>query len=218
VQAVFLAVPASVQLLFFFHAVSGRGYALHPVLLLCAFTIRHLALPFLGVEAANAIAASIRATLKAQHIPILAVVLPPVVGLSLLAALLRQRTAPALWLVSAGALIAVVSYAGAIGGVASLLLDVRGGGRYVVVPQSLFCLSVLAVATAAKDAVTYVAWAVIIWLVCVGGWMFVTPSTIESHGPLWRNEVAAWNIDPHHVLHVWPESWTVTLDPQHVRR
>jgi hypothetical protein len=69
VQTVALGVPALVQLVFFFHAVPGRGYALHGVLLLCAITIHHLALPFLGIDMANTIAAAIREALRTSHVP-----------------------------------------------------------------------------------------------------------------------------------------------------
>ena len=217
-QTLALAAPASVQMIFFFHAIPGRDLALHPVLLLCAFTIRDLALPFLGADAANRIGTSIRASLTVSHIPILAVILPPALGILLLVAIVRARATTAFWLLSAGALIAVVSYAGALGGVASLLFDVGGQARYVVVPHSLFCLSLLAFSTAANDWMKYAAWAVVVWLLCLGAWMFATPSRIVGHGPNWQNEVALWRNDPHHVIRLWPDGWTMTLDDGHRAR
>ncbi len=213
IEAATLSAAALVQMLLFFHAVPGRGYILHPVLMLCAFTIRHLALPFLGVGNANDAAAAIRASLRASHLPVVAIVLPLLVFASLLAASVRQRGAcPAIWFAVAAVLLAVVSYVGALGGVASLLTDVRGQGRYVVVPQSLFYLAVLALAATTGGWAGRVGWAIVVWLLSVGAYGFVHPSVATVDGPDWRREVALWQADPSHVIRLWPSGWTMTLD------
>jgi hypothetical protein len=214
VQTVALGVPALVQLVFFFHAVPGRGYALHGVLLLCAITIHHLALPFLGIDMANTIAAAIREALRTSHVPLIAAMLPIPVAIAVLAATLRRQAAKAgVWFVLAGAVTAVACYCGAIGGVASLLTDVRGGGRYVFVPQSLFYLTVLALTATASGWARLAGWALVIWLLGVGAYAYVYPFSVMAEGPSWRREVALWQADPKHVLHIWPVGWTMTLAP-----
>jgi hypothetical protein len=215
VQASALGAAALVQLLLFFHAVPGRGYALHPALLLCAFTVRHLALPLLGVARADMIADSIRATLNASRLPLMAIILPIPVAAALIAVSLRQRAArPAFWFLCAGGMIAVASYFGAIGGVPSLLHHVRGQERYVVVPQSLFYLAVLVLATTASGWRRRLGWAVVFWLLCLGAYAFVTPLENVTRGPSWRDEVALWRADPSHVLQIWPVGWSMKLPPQ----
>ena len=171
-QAAVLSATALLQMLLFFHPIQGRGYVLHPVLMLCAFTIRHLALPLSGVARANDVAASIRASLDASRLPLFAIVLP-ILALCLLFALAwRQRKiSPALWFAAAAVLLAVTSYVGALGGVASLLTDVRGQGRYVLVPQSLFYLAMLALTATSGGWARRAGWVVIAWLLGGGLWI-----------------------------------------------
>ncbi len=214
VQTAALTGPALLQALVFLQAEPGRGYVLHPVLLLCAFTVRHLALPFLGVDMANSVAASIRASLHASQMPFVAVVLPLLVfPLLFAAAFWRRAASPAIWFATAAMLIAVASYVGAIGGVASLLTDVRGQGRYVVVPQTLLYLTVLALTVTVEGWTKWVGWAVIVWLSVVGAYSYCNP--FMTRGPSWRSEIALWEADPSHVIQLWPEGWAMTLDRRH---
>ncbi len=96
----------------------------------CGITIRHLALPFLGTDAANRIGAAIRASLKISHVPVLAVILPIVAGTGLAAMTVRERRlGPDFWLLASDVLIAAASYMGEIGGVATLLGVVQSEER-----------------------------------------------------------------------------------------
>ena len=214
-QTLVLAVPALVQMLFFFHVVPNRGYSLHPGLLLCIVTIRHLALPFLGVREANQIAASLRASLAAGHLPLFAVILPVMFGLLLAgASVWRYRIGAAFWLLAAGILIALVSYTCALGGMEPLLGGVYDQGRYVIVPQSLVSLTILALASVRKGWLKKSMWLMVFWLLFAGAYAFAEASPPAAHGMSWRQEVAAWRGDPHHVLRLWPTGWVMTLTPQ----
>jgi hypothetical protein len=213
-QTATLTATGLLQTLLFLHGDPGRQYALHPVLLLCAFTVRHLALPLFGVDIANRVAALIRASLQESQIPLFAV-WPALLVFTLLfaAAFWRRSVSPAIWFVTTGALIAVASYVGSLGGVASLLGDVRGQGRYVVVPQTLFYLGVLALTVTAEGRMKRLGWVVVLWLSGVGAYSYCHPFMAE--GPSWRDEITLWQADPSHVIQLWPAGWAMTLDRLH---
>ncbi len=210
-QATALAAGSAIQFLLFFHAVAGRGYALHPVMGLCAVTIHYLDVPLFGLAHAEATGKLIRAKLQQGFVPKQATLLPFAVFLPwLLATLAREAARPAFWLLAAAGAIAAATHVGAIGG-ARAMLDVLGGERYVFVPQTLLGLSVLALAA------TYTGWAraafccVVVWLLAVGAYAYADPWDVIATGPSWRAEVAAWRADPRHVLQIWPRGWTMTL-------
>ena len=216
VQATVLTAPALLQILLFIHAVPGRGHVLHPVLMLCVFTIRHLALPLLGVDMANRVALSIRDSLQASEVPAVAVILPVLLFPLLFTAACRRRAASsAVWFVVAAIVMAATSYVGAIGGVASLLTDVRFQGRYVVVPQTLFYLAILALTVTAEGWPKRVGWIMTLWLAGLGAYSYFDPMLLVSRGPSWRHEIALWQADPSHVIQIWPAGWSMTLDRLH---
>jgi hypothetical protein len=215
IQSTVLVASSLLQVLLFLRGEPGRQYALHPALLSCAFTIRHLALPFFGIDIANKVAISIRSSLQVSKIPVLAVLLPPLAFTFLLVmAFLRRRMAnPAIWFLTTAAVIAVASYVGSLGGVASLLTDVRGQGRYVVVPQTLFYFTVLTLTVTAEGWGRRVGWIVILWLCAVGAYSYSHP--FMAKGPSWGDEIALWRADPSHAIQLWPAGWTMTLDRLH---
>jgi hypothetical protein len=207
-QTVFLAVGSFLQLALFFHHEQSRSYSLDPSLLLNIFTVRHLYLPYLGIDHARIAAAAIEARRLSGHVPLKATLLPILVfGPLLVLSLLHRRTGPAFWFLTAGGLVACASYYGAIAG-AETLIDARNGGRYVFVPQALFSLALLALAVNATVPVLRLLWVPVIWLLCVGGYEFVHPWQFVAHGPPWRDEVDRWEQDPSYKLHVWYGSWT----------
>ena len=213
VQTTTLALAAAVQLLFFFHAVPGRGYGFNPVVLLCVLTVRHLETPFLGVSHAEIVAAAIRARLAAGFIPRRATVLPVVAfGALALSTLWHREARAARWLCCAAALIAAATYFGAIGG-ASTLIDARVGERYTFVPQALLALSLLALAATTRRWTARASGFAIVWLLAVGVAEYGHTWPFVSDGPAWRGEVALWRADPSHALKIWPAGWSVTLNP-----
>lgn len=213
-QAMVLAAGAALQLAFFFQAVPGRGYALHPRLLMAVIAVHHLALPFGGVPLAGTTAAWIRGQLATGHMPIVIIVLPALVFLPfLVATLLRRRSMAAFWLLFAGLLLAATSYFGAIGGLAGLL-EPHLGERYSFVPQALFGLAALVLAATASKRVAAFCWAVVAWLVVLGAYGYFQPWSFVADGPSWRPQVAQWQADPAHPLLIWPKGWTMTLEAQ----
>lgn len=211
IQACVLAAGSLIQMLLFFHAVAGRGYALHPVLALCVITIRYLEAPFFGIVHASVVATLVRARLQHGFVPIRAVLLPILIfSALLLTTLLRRSARPAFWLLAAACAIGAATYLGAIGG-AQAMFDPASGERYVFVPQTLLALCVLALAA------TYGGWArnafcgVVLWLLAVGAYAYVNPWDVLATGPDWRSEIAAWRVDPRHELKIWPSGWSVRL-------
>ncbi len=80
----------------------------------------------------------------------------------------------------------------------------RGQGRYVIVPQSLISLTFLALASTRQGWLRRFMWLIVVWLLGAGAYGFVNASEVSAHGPSWRQEVAAWRSDPHHLIRLWP--------------
>ncbi len=216
-QAVALTVGAVIQMLFFFHAVPGRGYSLNPITFLDVFTVRHLYLPFLGIAQTSLVAPLIRARRMAGYVPLRATFLPILVFVPFLVATLRRECdRAAFWLLTAGGLLAGASYFGAIGGVVTLLVA-RGSDRYTFAPQALFSLAALALAATGLRWSAMLASCSVLWLLIIGGIAYFNPWDVVGNGPPWRREVIAWQADPSHRLQVWPErqGWSLSLDPRH---
>ncbi len=206
VQAAVLAAFGAVQVLGFLSTPPGRVYALHPLIDLAIVTLKHLAIPFLGVAGAERVNAGIVAAFAGGHVPVLAVILPLVVVPVFAWALLRRGlAAPGIWLFGAAVAIAGASYFGAIGG-PTTLLDVLAAQRYAVVPQLLLELALLSLAARSPVAQVLAA-----WLLVVGITNYWGEAPTGSSGPSWRQEVAAWQADPSHVLRIWPRGWSMRL-------
>jgi hypothetical protein len=199
---------AAVQIALFLSLVPGRAYAFDPLTNLSVVALRHLAIPLLGMHAAEQVNTTLRATLAAGHVPWLAMGLPLLILGSLGAALLRRGLGhPGVWFFAGFVLTAGFSYFGAIGG-GPALLDVLNNQRYSVVPQSLLELAVLALAATAG---AWGARCAAAWLLLVGitNYWIVAPPT--RTGPDWRAEIAAWRAEPAHVLRIWPRPWTLEI-------
>lgn len=212
-QVVVLCLATAIQVLLFLRATPGRGFSLDPAVLLCIMTVRHLALPFLGGARAEMIAAAIRARLASGHIPHVATILPMLAG-GMLALMVAARPAPrpAFWLLAAALLIAVLSYFGAIGQATSLI-DIHLGERYAFVPEALFSLGLLAITATTWRPLALLGWIAITWQITVGVQQFTHPWSLTSDGPSWRPQVASHWLHPEQPLNLWPDGWTVMLEP-----
>ena len=215
-QTLVLGAGSALQLSLFFHAEQSRGYSLDPIVLLDIFTVRHLYLPFLGIGRTDLAARLIEARRQSGHVPLKATLLPILVfGPFLVLTLRHRQSRPAFWLLAGGGIVACASYFGAIGG-AEGLIHARAGGRYIFVPQALFSLSILALASTAPRRVALGAWGAVLWLLVLGGIEYGHPWAFIADGPSWRHQVALWHVDPTYRLHVWPGSWaTVSLPQRH---
>ncbi len=202
-----------IQIAFFFTLQPGGSASVHPVLYLCMLTVRHLAVPFLGVPHGQTVAAAILATLDEGRVPIVAVLLPIVAfgGLGVVAIETGLRR-PALWLFLGAFAVSVGSFLGVLGG-ALAMIDPHYGERYVFVPQVLLSLGLLALAATASRAFATVAGAACVWLLVTGMSGYFFPWSFISNGPAWRPQVAAWRNDPTRPLHVWPGIMVLRLQP-----
>ena len=209
-EALTLAAGSAVQLALFTERFAGRSYGFDPLVLLLVVTVRHLALPFLGPAVARTVATRLRLEMLAGHAPLVALALPLLVFLPVLAlAWRRARSTPALWLLAAAGLTAATSYYGMIGGAAYLINNPHFGERYVFVPQALLLVALLALVATLRRRAAVAGWAVIAWLLVVGAATYRTTWTEISDGPAWRDEVRAWQHDPSHVIRLWPDQWSV---------
>jgi hypothetical protein len=207
-QCCAICAGALVQLVIFLTLVPGRAYALHPVVTLSVVTLRHLAIPLLGIHEAKDVNTALLATFAAGHVPWAATVLPVLILGAIGVGVIRQGLAqPGVWFFASFVLAAGFSYFGAFGGGLGLLA-VQDGQHYSVAPQSLLVLAVLALAVTGGS---WLARAAIAWLLVVGvmNYWIVAPPTRK--GPHWRAEVAAWQADPSQVLRIWPHPWTMEL-------
>ncbi len=213
VQALLITAGCLIQYFFFLSTTPGRAYALHPVINLSVITVKHLAIPFLGIIHAEHINAQLRADFHSSHIPIIATLLPIAVFVPFgLAVVLRGVRTPSPWFFAGFAATAAISYFGAIGGGLGLL-DVLGNERYAIVPQLLLELSLLSFAASGGFFVALVPRLAVVWLILVGVTNYREVNPFVSDGPAWRPEVALWESDPHHALRLWPEGWSVILRP-----
>lgn len=212
-QTLPLLIGSILQLGLFYHHEHSRVYNLDVTALLDIFTVRHLMLPFLGISYTEYAAPLIEARRMSGHIALKATLLPLIIfGPLLLLTLARKEHRPAFWFLIAGGFLACVSYFGAIGG-AEGLIHARAGGRYIFVPQALFSLSLLALASTGKSLVKF-AWIPVVWLIILGGSEYVKPWDVIADGPPWRHEVAIWQKDPSYQLHVWYADWTRVVLPE----
>ena len=210
-QAAALAAGSAVQLTLFFSFGSERSYGINPAVLLSLVTVKHLAVPFLGIKSAREIAAGLQEALAAGRVPWIAVLTPAILAASLLAAILRARAWTALWLLAGAATMAGAAYVGALDG-AVALIDEFAGERYAFVPQSLLAVSFLALAARARGGLRLLSAGLCVWLLVVGQTQFRRPWPAAARGPVWREQVALWRRDPGYVLQIMPLGWTMRLD------
>ena len=108
---------------------------------------------------------------------------------------------------------ALASYIGALDGTV-LMIDVRADARYAVVPLSLTALTFLAIGAYGDPWLRWVAHGICLWLLMVGvrSYMALWPPVRDD--PVWRDQVALWQMGPGRGLEIWPKPWTVRLEPK----
>lgn len=210
-QAVALGLGSAIQLSLFFSVGTERAYGTDPAVLLSLVTVKHLAIPFLGIGEARAIGERVRDVLAAGRVPWLAVVAPLVAVAALFGAIVRSRAWTSLWLLLGAAMVAGSGYVGALDG-AMALLNEFAGERYAFVPQSLLALSLLALAASGRGVIRLLAAGLCFWLLVAGVEQFRHPWRAARDGPDWREQVALWRANPGHELAVWPTGWVMRLD------
>jgi len=203
-----------VQLVFFYHRVPGRTFSVDPAALLTVVAVKHLAVPFLGIHTATALASAWRETLASGRIPLGAMLASGAAVLGIAGVTAREQNLVGAWLLAAAALVGGASYVGGLDG-AVVLVHPFVGERYAFVPQSLLGLALLSLAAGPAGWVRGVAAVACLWLLIVGVQQYRRPWSAAAQGPDWRAQVAAWRTDPSHALLLWPQGWTMTLESGH---
>jgi hypothetical protein len=214
VQCALLAAGSLIQLGLFFSpqsgAALGRSGAIWPGIMLYALFVRHVAVPLIGLQTASAIGKGLYFSLKAGASPIWPIALLAVFGAALGAASLWRWRTGAPWLLAAAALIALVSYAGAING-GLMLLYPYALERYSFIPEVLLICTVIAIASQERIATVVAA-----WMIAVGLFDYTLPaSPYFATGPDWNTEARLWEADPDHVIRLWPNGWYMQLTRDH---
>jgi len=93
------------------------------------------------------------------------------------------------------------------------------GNRYFYAPNVLIMIGFISVLCAFGNllpARTIVSVWFVVAVLFVGNGLhrFFLAKEYERDWPVWRQEVAKWRTDSRYVLHVWPPTWWITLDPK----
>jgi hypothetical protein len=213
-QTVLLGLPMLVQVAAVLHAApTGRGGA-GPLVLLAALGLQHVILPFIGQGRGMRIAAAAVDSFQQIGISIFAVTAGLLGTGALAAALWRWGDRTMRWLFVTGLVLALVSYSAAITLGDPFALVRSAGNRYTYAPTVLFSLSLLGLAVTGPVQRRGVPAALILWMILVGGGTYFAPSQFFARGPDWRQEVAAWRLDPSHKIVLWPQDWRLDLGPE----
>jgi hypothetical protein len=171
--------------------------------------VRHLLVPLLGWHA-EIIGARIRWDFIDGQVPWAGVATFVVLICLMLLCAFRCRRLVVPWLMIPGLAIAWLSYYGALDKRLDLLL-IDVGERYAFVPQVLFGLTLVAIATQGSEVARRVAAIAVAWIVMVGVAEYTLVGDHFINGPDWALEVALWRADPAHHLQIWPRGWEIVL-------
>jgi hypothetical protein len=208
-QTAALTAAAALQLGLFYVPQPRRELGIHPVLYSASLFVKHVALPYLGLRPAQKAGTALAAALAHDRIPRLACLATLAYFAAFLATAIRAQSRTALSFLAAGLALALIGLAGGLGSPADKL-SYLAGARYAFVPQALFGLALLALATTPGPR-TRLLFLPIAWLLTLGALNYPNPWPYIADGPAWRREVALWHQDPGHLLRLWPPGWTVGL-------
>jgi hypothetical protein len=213
VQAALLSVGAVLQIATHFYAPpSIRQIGMGPGVLVAVIYIKHLLLPLLGNAVATRLTAGYPDVLMAGLWPRRATVAVVLAFGALFVAAFRVDRRHALWFALCGALMAVLSYTGAIGA-KSLYLMPTYGARHAYAPSVLFGLAVLGLCARSGPYVRLPAALVLACLLVTGATSYFDVPTGIENGPDWREQAAAWRQHPDQPLLIWPNGWLMRLTP-----
>ena len=213
-QGCILLAASAIQLLFFWHFGTRGPLGIDLPLLLNVFFVKHLIGPILGFQESLDVTAGWDKAYVSGHLNWFPGALFSIVSfVALLWAGLRMKKAEPLWFLTAGVILATLSYCGALGD-KSMLLSIAVSERYDFAPQVLFELSLLFIAFSSNGMTRFLTQSMVVWVIVIGlHEYFLTPGWFAS-GPVWRKEVHIWRQDPEHLLGAWPPDWSFPLSPQ----
>jgi hypothetical protein len=209
-QAFLIGLGAVLQFGVFFTDIPERSHSVDVGLLLSIVGAKHVIIPFLGTVFANEVLAGLYEAVVSGHIPVWTQFAAVAAFVAVGAAVLLRGNSAATWLFLAGVCVTAVSFYGALGNPAWLIL-VDGAPRYAYAQQAIFNLVVLGIAATGRDLLSKVAWCVVAWVVVIGAQSYFVTQDSVAHGPDWRGEVEMWRQDPSRELKIWPEDWDMTL-------
>lgn len=176
--------------------------------LLGAIGVKNLALPWLGALAADVGGMLLTGTRLEQALT--------AAGLGAFAALLAVpvlRSPISRWLAAAALVVALVSYAGALGKDPLSLLVPANSGRYGYAPSVLIGLALVAAMAdrAMRRRYRLLAGVLALWMLTCDFKQYWNEEYF-FRGPSWRAEVEAWRADPARArIAIWPPRWFLTL-------
>lgn len=213
IECAALGLGAAIQLLLFYFPVTVRGHSFDPAMLSTLLLIRQAILPTAGPFVASDAGFAIFKSSEAGSMMLVTLATCVLLFGSLLALGLRNWRQPSIWLSLPALVIACISYYGAIATPQSMLLPLVGE-RYSFVPNVLFGLSLIALATTSRGRLSRFFSGVVALQVMVAVIFISGPTALMADGPAWPDEVAKWRADPNYRLKVWPDDgWTVNLAP-----
>jgi hypothetical protein len=202
-------------------ALAGRAHEVSPSLLAVVAWMRTIVLPVLGSGAALGFAARMapRTSTGVAMPPSMLVGVWLVLTLGLLVVVMALGAPRSVRWKLAGAycLVTVGSFAGALGGLASLLGTVEGGARYALVPGVLVLWLLLLNVADVRSIRGVVASAMLVAVLGTNAWQWRQTVRWKPAWPVWADQVAAWRRDPRGPLHIWPRGWTMRLAPRQPR-
>lgn len=215
VEAALLCALALVQGLLLAHSLAGgeRAGGISGAALLGALGIKNLALPWLGPWAQVLAAELLADAPPADALPVKGLIGTGLVAFAACLAIALLRSPASRWLTGAALVIAIVSYAGALGKDPWILLIPTASGRYAYAPNVLILLALVAAAAAQATPrrIRLLAGALAGW-VLIGGLAQFWSDEDFFRGPSWSGAVAAWRADPTgNRIAIWPAPWFLTL-------
>jgi len=213
-QALLLSVGTLVQAaVLLSYPEEHRSFGLAPDLLLMVVAIKQILVPLLWRSELAAVASPLAQAFQDSRWsigPLLAMAGAVAVPAALGIAAFRSRSEAARWLFLAAVVAMVLSYAGSLGA-KELLLSFLFGERYYVAPHMLFALTLIVIASGASVTGRVIAGGFVVWLIAIGAVAYVNVEPLMASGPDWREEVAAWRVDPRHALVLWPPGFKIYL-------
>lgn len=198
------ALATLVQILIFSDFGAHRPLRMSVSLLLNAALVRQVLDVFLGLPLSYFASAALIPLYKIHdwRFALSALLTALLLGGGMLLALRCPRH-PASWLYAA-ALCSILGYMGGLGE-PWWYLYARFGGHYSFVPNALLMITPIALFATASDRYKNLFAGGLGWLAVISIFNCTAIDSFWSHGPHWRDEVAAWRRNSHYHMRVWPD-------------
>jgi len=212
-QTFVLAAASALQMLLFYTNSPVRGHLLDPATLANLLFVRLAAMPYFSAHWANDLGRAVHAAYLTGGIRWWCYTAASLTYFGCLVGVaLRGGKDAAFWLIFAGLALAAASFgAGMLSVDSSIWFNVGTAERYNFLPLTLVSMGLVAIVM--RDAGRYRGICRILCLLTLvsGAASFFSPISNLRHGPSWRAEVAAWQLNHDYKLAAWPKKWLVDL-------